>query len=79
MESIENVRESPETLFVNCPDIVERLSRIEKPMQPDTIKFVNSIDLSTEINKELISFEELKIMLSKFVGFTNFKTIQYYK
>ena len=79
MESIENIKESPQSLFIQCPDIVERLSRIEQQMQPETIKFVNSIDLNSQINREPISFEELKLILSKFVGFTDFKTIQYFK
>jgi hypothetical protein len=79
MESIENVKENPQSLFIRCPDIVQKLGRIEQQKVPQTIRFINSMNLRSQSEDSTCSFEELKLLLQKFVEFTDFKTIQFYK
>lgn len=78
-ESIESVKDNPQLIFQECPDIVGKLDQIEQAMQPMTMQFINSVSLVAGAEGSVLSFEKLKQFLTNFIEFTDYKTIQYFK
>jgi hypothetical protein len=79
LESIESLQNNPRMVFNRCPDIVHKLDKIEAPIQPTNMKFINSISLVSNSQNNMLSFEELKQYLKTFIEFTDYKIIQYFK
>ena len=78
-ESIESTEDNPRVVFQECPDIINKLDKIEESMKPMNLQFINSVSLMAAAEGSELSFELLKKFLANFIDFIDYKTIQYFK